>query len=182
MKITQRPIRTTVFFGLICGLLFIPLSLGLCNIISWPMALNIILWSYLATYGFLLTRWAGKSVLSILFPLLLLFIIIFVVKSNSAFLLFALVIFSWIRSGICFQKPFSRVLPIELILTLGGAVLVAWFTPDSMFTRALGIWMFFLVQSLYFVFLDHGSLKENASSDPFEEAMMQAEKTISGGI
>jgi hypothetical protein len=140
------------------------------------MALNIILWSYLATYGFLLTRWAGTSTLSILFPLLLLMIIIFVVKSNSAFLLFALVIFSWIRSGICFQKPFSRVLPIELILTLGGAVLVAWFTPDSMFTRALGIWMFFLVQSLYFVFLDHGSLKENVTSDPFEEAMMQAEK------
>jgi hypothetical protein len=141
-----------------------------------------ILWSYITIYGFLLTRWGEKSALSILFPLVLLLIIIFVVKPNSAFLLFALVIFSWIRSGICFQKPFSRVLPIELLLTSGGAVLAAWFTPDSMFTRALGIWMFFLVQSLYFVFLDHKNLKENASSDPFEEAMMQAEKILSGGI
>ena len=182
MKITQRPIRTTVFFGLICALLFIPLSLGLCNIISWPRAVNMILWLYLAIYGFLLTRWAGKTALSILFPLVLLLIIIFVVKSNSTFLLFALVIFSWIRSGICFQKPFSRVLIIEIFLTLGGAVLAGGFTPDFMFTRALGIWMFFLVQSLYFVFLDHGNLKENASSDPFEEAMMQAEKTLSGGV
>ncbi len=182
MKITQRPIRTTVFFGLICALLFIPLSLGLCNIMSWPMAVNMILWVYLATYGFLLTRWGEKSVLSIIFPLVLLLIILFVVKSDSAFLLFALAIFSWIRSGICFQKPFSRVLLMELFLTLGCTVLAAWFTPDSMFTRALGVWMFFLVQSLYFVFLDHRDLKQNAQSDPFEEAMMQAEKILSGGI
>ena len=182
MKITYRPIRTTIFFGLICGLLFIPLSLGLCNIMSWPMAVNMILWSYLAIYGFVLTRWAEKTALSILFPLALLLIIILVVKSTSAFLLFALVIFSWIRSGICFQKPFLRVLLIELFLTLGGAVLAGWFTPDSMFPRALGIWMFFLVQSLYFVFLDHKNLKENALSDPFEEAMLQAEKTLSGGV
>jgi hypothetical protein len=182
MKITQRPIRTTVFFGLICALLFIPLSLGLCNIMSWPMAVNMILWAYLAIYGFLLTRWAKKSAPSILFPLVLLLIIIFVVTSNNAFLLFALVIFSWIRSGICFQKPFSRVLPIELFLTLGGAFLAFWFTPDSLFTRALGVWMFFLVQSLYFVFSAHRNLKENASSDPFEESMMQAEKILSGGV
>jgi hypothetical protein len=71
---------------------------------------------------------------------------------------------------------------MELFLTLGGAVLAAWFTPDSMFTRALGIWMFFLVQSLYFVFLDHKDLKQNMSIDPFEEAMVQAEKTLSGGV
>jgi hypothetical protein len=182
MKITQRPIRTTVFFGLICALLFIPLSIGLCSIMSWPMAVNMILWSYLAIYGVLLTRWGEKSALSILFPLVLLLIIIFVVKSNSAFLLFALAIFSWIRSGICFQKPFSRVLLMELFLTLGGTVLAAGFTPDSMVTRALGVWMFFLVQSLYFVFLDHRNLKEITSSDPFEKAMMQAEKTLSGGL
>jgi hypothetical protein len=146
------------------------------------MAVNMILWSYLAIYGVLLTRWGEKSALSILFPLVLLLIIIFVVKSNSAFLLFALVIFSWIRSGICFQKPFSRVLLMELFLTLGGTVLAAGFTPDSMVTRALGVWMFFLVQSLYFVFLDHRNLKEITSSDPFEKAMMQAEKTLSGGV
>jgi len=119
-------------------------------------------------------------VLSILFPLLLLLIILFVVKSNSGFLVFALVIFSWIRSGICFQNPFSRVLIIEFFLTWGSAALITCFTPDSMFTWALGIWMFFLVQSLYFVILGDRSLKEKVAVDPFEEAMMQAEKIISG--
>ena len=180
MKITQHPIRTTIFFGLICGLLFIPLIIGLCTIISWPMAFGIILWLYLSSYGFLLTRWGGKSTLSILFPLMLLLMIIFVVKPNTTFLLFVLVIFSWIRSGICFQNPFSRVWVIELLLTAGGAVLVAFFTPDSMFAWSLGIWMFFLVQSLYFVILSHKSLKEEVSADPFEEAMMRAQKIISG--
>ena len=182
MKITQKPIITTVFFGLICALFFIPLTSGLCAFISWPLAFGIILWSYLTIYGFLLTRWGGKSVLSILFPLLLLLIILFVVKSNSAFLVLALVIFSWIRSGICFQNSFSRVLIIELFLTWGSAALITCFTPDSMFTWALGIWMFFLVQSLYFVILGDRSLKEKVAADPFEEAMMQAEKIISGYI
>ena len=91
-----------------------------------------------------------------------------------------LVIFSWIRSGICFQIFFSRALIIEFFLTWGSAALITCFTPDSMFTWALGIWMFFLVQSLYFVILGDRSLKEKVAVDPFEEAMMQAEKIISG--
>ena len=180
MKIAQQPVRTTVIFGLICALLFIPLTLGLCSFVSWTLAFGIILWSYLTIYGFLLTRWAGKSVLSILFPLFLLLIILFVVKMNSAYLLFALVIFSWIRSGICFQNSFSRVLVIECFLTLGGAALITCFTPNSTFTWSLGIWMFFLVQSLYFVILGDRGPKEQVAADPFEEAMMQAEKIISG--
>jgi len=71
---------------------------------------------------------------------------------------------------------------IEFFLTLGGAALITCFIPDSMFTWALGIWMFFLVQSLYFVILGDRSLKEKVTADPFEEAMIQAEKIISGYI
>jgi hypothetical protein len=178
MKITKRPIRTTVIFGLICGLSFMPLTLGLCTFFPWPIAFSIILWSYIAMYGFLLTRWSGKSPLSIIFPLLLLLIFVFVTSSNSAFVLVLLVIFSWIRSGICFKKRLSRVFGAEFLLTLGGAALIAWFTPHSTLTWALGIWMFSLVQSLYFVNFEDKSIEDKVTMDPFEEAMLRAEKII----
>ena len=167
MKITKRPIRTTVIFGLICGLSFMPLTLGLCTFFPWPIAFSIILWSYIAMYGFLLTRWSGKSPLSIIFPLLLLLIFVFVTSSNSAFVLVLLVIFSWIRSGICFKKRLSRVFGEEFLLTLGGAALIAWFTPHSTLTWALGIWMFSLVQSLYFVNFEDKSIEDKVTMDPF---------------
>lgn len=182
MKITQRPIRTTVFYGLICGFAFIPLSTGLCYIFPWSPAFSIIVWLYLAVYGFLMTRWGSKSPLSILFPLLILLISVFVVSSTSAFLLLSLGIFSWIRSGICFQQPLPRVFGAELLLTLGGAGLVAWFTPYSTFTWALGIWMFFLVQSLYFLIFEDRSIEEKVTVDPFEAALLQAEKVISARL
>jgi len=182
MKITKQPIRTTVIFGLICGISFMPLSFGLCYFFSWPVAFSIILWSYIAIYGFLLTRWSGKSPQTIIFPLLLLLIFAFVTSSNSAFLLLVLVIFSWIRSGICFHKPLSRVFSAELLLTLGGAALIGWFTPHSALTWALGIWMFFLVQSLYFVKFEDNSKEEKITVDPFEEAKFRAEKIIAARL
>ncbi len=179
MKQTQRPIRTTIFLGFICGISFIPLNTGLSYIIPWAKAFNIILWLYLAVYGLFLMRWGGKNLSSIIFPLLLLLISVFVVKSNSAFLLLALGILCWIRSGICFQKPLSRALSAEIFLTFGGAVLVAWFTPHSVHTWALGILMFFLVQSLYFVIFEEQGIKEKVTVDPFEEALLRAEKILS---
>ena len=182
MKRTKRPIRATVIFGLICSLSFIPLNLGLSYIVPWPKIFNLTIWIYLAGYGFLLTRWGGKDQTSIIFPLLLLFISVFVVPSNRAFLLLALGIFSWIRSGICFQKPLYRSLGAEIGLTLGGAALVTWFTPHSNPTWALGVLMFFLVQSLYFVIFENKGINDKFVLDPFEKAKSAAEKILSTSI
>ena len=66
----------------------------------------------------------------------------------------------------------------ELFLTLGGAALVAWFTPHSPFAWALGILMFFLVQSLYFVAFEDKDVEAQVEVDPFETALWKAEKTI----
>lgn len=179
MKSIKRPIRATVFFGFICSLSFIPLNVGLSYIFPWPKIFNLTIWVYLAGYGFFLTRWRGKNLPSIIFPLLILFISVFVVPSDSAFLLLALGIFSWIRSGICFQKPLHRALGAEFGLTFGGAALVAWFTPHSNLTWALGILMFFFVQSLYFVIFENKGIKDKFVVDPFEEARWAAEKILS---
>jgi hypothetical protein len=72
-------------------------------------------------------------------------------------------------------------LAVELLLCFLGAVLVHVFTPGSMFGWALGVWMFFLVQALYFVFIEYaGNIEEEtAQMDPFEQANRQAETILS---
>ena len=181
MKISHRPIRTTIFFGMICGLSFIPLDLALNYLFSWSSAICLALWLYVSGYSFLLIRWSKKVFLSIAFPLLILFLIIFLVKSTTAFVLLALVVISWIRSGICLQKYVGIRLAVEMLLSFVGGVLVVAFTPGSESAWALCIWMFFLVQALYFVFIEYaGNIEEEtAQMDPFEQANRQAETILS---
>ena len=181
MKATRRPMLTTILFGLGCGICFIPVSMILSYFIHWPMALHFTVWSSLALYGLLLTRWGRVSPLSIVFPLLLLFAFIFWGNSHTAFLLIALVILSWIRSGICFQSSRLKAMGAELIVCLGGGALVTYFTPHSPATWAMVVWAFFLVQSLYFVVL--GEMEKNPVEetirDPFDEIRRRAERILS---
>jgi len=53
---------------------------------------------------------------------------------------------------------------------------VAYFSPYSTLTWALGIWMFFLIQSLYFIFMTGIRPEEkHVKEDAFEKARMRAE-------
>lgn len=182
MKITRRPMLATILFGLVCGVFFIPVSMLVGYIVYWPMAFRLVIWSYLALYGFLLTRWGKVSPISILFPVLILFVFVFWGHSSSAFLLLALGILSWIRSGICFQGPLFKTLGTELFVCIGGGVLVAYFSPYSTLTWAMGIWMFFLMQSLYFLFVRNIGNEEELIVDPFEQVRRQAERILSNGV
>jgi hypothetical protein len=139
----------------------------------------------LAVYGILLTRWSKTQLRCIVYPLIILFCVIFSGSSHSAFFFIAIATLSWIRSGICFQKPFPGVLIGELILGFGGGALVNFFTPHSTITWAMGLWVFFLVQALYFVVfgeIDAAEEKRKATQDPFEEIRRRAEKVLSTGL
>jgi hypothetical protein len=183
MKITRRPMLTTILYGLMCGVTFIPVSMALSYLIYWPQAFRLAIWSYLALYGLLLARWGKVNAISIVFPFLVLFLFVFWGNSNSAFLLLALGILSWVRSGICFKRPLARMLGVELFICLGGGALVAYFAPHSTFSWAMGIWTFFLVQSIYFALVGGISDEEKTLPlDPFEEARRQAERILSNGI
>ena len=70
----------------------------------------------------------------------------------------------------------------EIVLCLGGGAVVSYFAPQSMATWALGIWMFFLIQSLYFaLFRDIPKHEEELEVDAFERARNQAETILSTG-
>jgi hypothetical protein len=180
MKISPRPMLITIGYGLLCGLLFGPLSAGLSHLFPWPVSFRLIVWVYLALYIFMLTRWKKASPLSITFPLLLLLMLVFWGDSDTTFLFFALGILSWIRSGVSVQGSLLKVLSIELLICVGGGALVAYFSPHSMLTWALAMWMFFLIQSLYFFFF--GEIGETeVERDPFDQARGKVERILSGG-
>lgn len=179
MKTSWRPIRTTLIVGLICGLAFIPLSLGLSVFVNVATAFALILWLYAAVYSVFLCRWGGKRSGSILFPLILLLAAVFFSNSLTAYFAAALLVFSWIRSGICFERSLHG-LWAELVIGLGGGALVSFFVNGSGVTWALGIWMFFLIQALYFVFFNVpvASDSKEQNVDPFERSRRMAEEIL----
>ena len=184
MKSTAKPIRSTIIWGLIGGLLYIPLCVVLSRFMLWPVSFQLSLSVLLAGYGVLLSRWAPESLRSISLPLLLLFLAAFFIRSTSAFFFVSLVVLSWIRSGICFkEKPFLKRFGAEIGLGLATGLLVSGAVPAAAIAGALGIWLFFLIQALYFVLFDYRSEPEaRIEVDPFEKAKMAARKILSSGI
>ncbi len=176
MTTSQRPIRTTIFFGLICGLMFIPARIFFEYTFLWPLVFRLTFFACLAAYSLILASWGNKRRTSVLFPLLFLFFFIFCRSSNAAFLLLSLGMLSWIRSGICFQNAFAKSLGVEIIFSIGGGALVAYFNPHSTLTWALGIWIFFMIQSLYFTIMTDMEKDDAAQAvDVFEQARLRAE-------
>jgi hypothetical protein len=180
MKTSHRPIRSTVFLGLICGLSFIPLNLALGRVFSASHAICGTFWLFLAAYSFMLSRWSRGAPLACVFPLILLFTAIFLVDAINSFLIFALAVIGWLRSGICFKKPVGSGLMTELLLGFACGILLTVFEPHSAFGWALGAWMFFLVQAMYFVLIQHTGLSQEnpIRMDPFEQASRQAEAIL----
>ena len=92
MKAIKHPIRNTIFYGLFCGLSFVPLTLILNTFISWPSAVGLTLWLFISGYAVLLNLWGNKIQISTVFPLLLLLPAIFLMDSMVLFFLLALIV------------------------------------------------------------------------------------------
>jgi hypothetical protein len=180
MKGSKHPIRNTIFYGLVCGLAFMPVALTLNTLIPWSRAVGLTLWVFIAGYALLLNSGGKKFQISTVFPLLLLLAVIFLTRSMVLFFISALIVSSWIRSGICYPKSGVKVLAVELMLCLIGAVLLQLVTPGSVFAWAFGVWLFFLVQALYFVFFEHTDKRqeESARMDAFERASRLADRIL----
>jgi len=184
MKITRRPMFTTIIYGLLAGTSFIPMVMVMSNLIHWTAAFRLAIWLVLAGYLVLLTRWGRVSLFSLLFPLLLLLLLVFWGDTNSAFLFLALGVLSWVRSGICFHGGLLKSLVTEAALCFGAGTIVVFFTPHSTITWGVAVWMFFLVQSVYFVvFADFAEKQEvQVELDPFHQARTRAERILSAGL
>lgn len=180
MNITKRPVRATVLLGLVCGISFVPATMLFACMVSWSTAFCLTIWVYLVIYGAFLARWAGKSFASSIFPLLIPFPFIAWGNPEMSFMMMSLIILSWVRSGICFTGLPYRRLGVEVMLSMGGGALVAFFASDSPASWALGVWMFFLIQALYFILIGDKLTAETCEPvDPFDLARRGAERILS---
>jgi hypothetical protein len=183
MKNLPRPVLTTVLFGLIGGMSFIPLNLVLSKFFFGSNAICMVLWLFTAGYAVLLCRWSRQKLMPVSYPILFLLLTVFMVQSIDAFFFLALAVNSWIRSGICYQGQCKIRLPAELLLCVAGGALVAVFTPGSALAGVLSIWLFFLLQALYFAFFGStpATLESQYDKEPdlFERASRQAEDILS---
>lgn len=181
MRQQAKPVRTTIVMGMAFGLLFIPISTALNLFIPWPAAFRLTLWLFISAYSLMLCRWAGAGITACAFPLAILIASVFWLSSHYDFLILLMLVLGWVRSGICFRQSLWRGITAEILAGAGGAVLVGYFTPHTATVWALAVWMFFLVQALYFILTgDAGAANENdVSVDPFEKARRQAEEILS---
>ena len=179
----NKPVRTTLVFGLLSGLAMVPVLWYQRSYGAWPMALELAIWCDLAIYAVLLSRWSRTRAAAIVFPLALLLGVAFWPRTHAGFLLMALGIFSWIRSGICFRDTPLRALTAELATILGGSMLVVFWWPQSIVSWALAVWLFFLVQSVYFFIIpaNEHSRAGLENTDPFERARREAERVLENG-
>ena len=184
MKRDFRPVLTTIVFGIGAAICFYPLSALVHHLAPWYRAVMITFGIYLVLYALLLARWvrqgAQTSVLAIVSTM---FAALFLPSLNMS-LGAMLLILGWIRSRQCFRLPFLWMVVGEIIIGCGGLMLVSALHPSSMVEWSLGIWLFFLIQSLYFImFADKSmTIKKNESPDPFETARGRAEEIIEATI
>ena len=176
----KRHVRTTLVYGLISALIVMPLAGLLAGPIGWSMAFKLVLWLDLFIYAVLLARWSAKGIGAIVFPMALLLGTALWPDVYTGFFFFGLGVFSWIRSGSCFCGTPIRAVAAEILTGGGGACLVALLSPNSTITWAIGIWLFFLVQALYFFIVPatSGTTTVETSQDHFEKARREVQRVL----
>jgi len=176
----NRIVRTTLVFAMLSALAVMPLAWTLAGLTGWATAFRLLLWTDLFVYALLLANWSGKRPATILLPMVLLLGAALWPGGTGAFLYMGLGVLSWIRSGICFNGAPLRALAAETLAVAGGAGLVAILGPATTVTWAISIWLFFLVQALYFFIIPIPAVQAAASiaADPFERAYREATRVM----
>ncbi len=180
----SKYVRTTLIFGLISALgaaLLIPMH---PSYLSWSIALKLYVFCLLTVYSILLCRWSKTALIKVLFPLALVPIIMVVPTYPAGYILFLLLIFSWIRSGICFtETPLRSILAEGLIFGV-FVIIMTVMIPRSAYGLPIAIWLFFLMQTVYFYLVPDcvPSCKKHIREEPFEHAFKEMEKIFSNGV
>jgi hypothetical protein len=182
MKPGARPIRTTLMIGGLGALAWMLAAPALGWYGYHPLLRFGVLWLLTGLYALLLVRWSRRGLAGVIFPLVVLGLWGGLRPQAPGTVVMALAVLSWVRSGICFPVPPGRAALREVLVCGGGGLLVAVLAPNNTLSWALGIWLFFLVQALFFVVFETGGRAPDtrAAEDPFERARRLAEEILAG--
>lgn len=175
----NKPIAATIIFGL-CSSLLLSLLLYLpLSVMSISVSGRLFLFFNLMLYGFLLCRWSNTSPRALFFPLLLALMLALYTHSYLHFIPVVLCMLCWMRSGICFRPQLVSAVIAEVVTIAGSAGLLLLFWPYTVYSLPLALWMFFLVQTLYFfIIAAEAQVSPSASKDPFERASREMERLL----
>ncbi len=174
----NRPVRTTLTLGILSAICVIPFTQIAIFYMGWPMTYKLFILVNLGIYSILLCRWSNTDIITILFPSLLLLGLAIWPDTYFGFTLVALVVLAWIRSGICYKKSPMRGVIAEII-TMGGTGFILFWWPSSSLAQPLAVWLFFLVQSLYFFIIPETINQTTTfSTDPFEQTSKELARLL----
>jgi hypothetical protein len=151
---TPSSLIATIIFGAGAALLTAAALSASPRLARWPTGLNATLFLCLAAYAVLLARASGRPFRALSAPFLMLLAVLPVASSVSGFLVPATAGLAWMRSGICFPGPVARRVVAETLTAAAGLILCGLLRPPGAAGWALGLWMFFLIQALYFVVIE----------------------------
>jgi hypothetical protein len=176
----NTPVRTTLVVAFLSAIVSYPLSAMIIPVLGWPSAPKIVFSMMAAVYAILLARWSRTRLMTIAFPLAILLGVALWPQGYTGFFLVLMGTLAWVRSGICFQKRPVRAFLAELVTIGGGTTVLGVLSPSGPLEWSLGIWLFGLIQSLYFfVVLPSGKLKEGIDRiDPFDAARRDLEQLL----
>ena len=163
MKDTACPSGVfTICFGLVCAMAFIPLSACLTMVLYWSRAFSFSLWLFIAVYCIILSRVSRTPMRYVLLPLILLLLAVASTISCTAVILFCTFTLSFLRTGLCFTG--LGQFGVECLVFVFGTAALICFAPHTVFTWALSIWLFFLIQAFYPFLIDLRRQKDAQSS------------------
>ncbi len=177
----HRPVRTTIILGGLGGLAFLLTGVIGTNGMLRPLIGFGIVWCLMAVYALALVRWSGRGFTEIIFPLLVLGGVGAALPRAGVVFGLTLAILSWIRSGICYPRSGFQVLFREGFLCGGGGLVLAFWGPSTPLSWGMGVWLFSLVQALFFVLFEPG-VQSPASppADRFDQARRRIEELLEG--
>jgi hypothetical protein len=154
MKLKNAPVAISVIFAAAAALLVAALTLLPLRAVPRTSAINAAIFLCLAAYAAFLARSNGRSLRALFGPLFMLAAVLAVAGPVTGFVVPAAAGLSWIRSGICFPGSMPRRVCAEALTSAAGLALVWLLQPPGPCGWVLGMWMFGLIQALYFVVVD----------------------------
>jgi len=172
MNLKISPVAASVIFAAAAAMLVAAVTILPLRPIPRTTALNAAIFLCLAAYSAFLARSSGRSLRALFAPLLMLSAVLAAAGSVSGFVVPAAAGLSWIRSGICFPGSLPRRVCAEAITCAAGLALVRLLQPPGPYGLPLSIWMFGLIQALYFVGVDAES--SGQTKPPIREKIEEA--------
>ncbi len=189
----DKRIIYTIMYGLASAVFLMPTTYVFARYLGLQAGLMLSVWLITWGYARLLLFLDNNKTSSIFVPAIITVTPVFLgaahitgwsagYTAGSSFLWFLfwgmlLCSFSLVRGRSVYGKKGAGLIFTESLICGGGAALVSFFEPSGIKAWAAAVWLFFLVQAVYFP-LFGGLIKIKGHEDKFEAARQKAESLI----